>query len=414
MSATSIEAGPPAARVPDGTTIIGGGAPATPNALEHSDSVAEARRHMAVCNACRYCESYCAVFPAMAMRRAFSAGDLTHLANLCHSCRGCYHACQYAPPHAFGINLPVTFANLRNEGYAAYAWPAGMGALFRRNGTLLSLLMASFVTLALVLAAAIVDPAVLWAPQRGPGAFFRVIPLWLINLLAGGSFVFALVALAMGGLRYWRGTGAGGGAPFTAAPVLDATADVLTLRNLGGGGHGCNDLDDSFTQTRRWLHHAMFYGFMLCFAATSTGAIYHHVFGWVSPHAFLSLPVQLGTWGGVLLCVGTAGLMWVKNATDPVPISRQLIGGEYAILALLFLIGSTGLLLLAVRHTGAMGILLALHLGLVLAFFVALPYSKMVHGLYRGLALLRNAMETRARKGNTPANRTERARGAPR
>ena len=44
---------------------------------------------MAVCNACRYCESYCAVFPAMAMRREFTTGDITHLANLCHGCKGC-------------------------------------------------------------------------------------------------------------------------------------------------------------------------------------------------------------------------------------------------------------------------------------------------------------------------------------
>lgn len=103
--------------------------------------------------------------------------------------------------------------------------------------------------------------------------------------------------------------------------------------------------------------------------------------------------MQLGTWGGVLLCLGTAGLIRVKLITDPAPVARRLLGGEYAILALLFLISATGLLLLAVRHTGAMGILLALHLGLVLAFFLALPYSKMVHGVYRSLALLRNAME---------------------
>jgi citrate/tricarballylate utilization protein len=42
-----------------------------------------------------------------------------------------------------------------------------------------------------------------------------------------------------------------------------------------------------------------------------------------------------------------------------------------------------------------MGVLLALHLGLVLGFFLVLPYSKMVHGAYRGLALLRNTQERR-------------------
>lgn len=272
----------------------------------------------------------------------------------------------------------------------------GGGRVFARNGTILSLLAAAFVALALVLTAAIKDPAVLYAPQTGPGAFYRIIPLWLMNLLAGGTFLFSILALAMGGLRYWRGTGGAGGAPLAAKPIADATVDILALRNLGGGGHGCNDLDEGFSTTRRWFHHAMFYGFLLCFASTTSGAAYHHLFGWTSPHPFFSLPVQLGTWGGVLLCIGTAGLAWVKTVTDPAPVARQLMGGEYAILALLFLVSATGLLLLAVRHTGAMGLTMAIHLGLVLALFVALPYSKMVHGLYRGLALLRNARERRA------------------
>jgi citrate/tricarballylate utilization protein len=43
-----------------------------------------------------------------------------------------------------------------------------------------------------------------------------------------------------------------------------------------------------------------------------------------------------------------------------------------------------------------MGVLLALHLGLVIGFFLVMPYSKMVHGIYRGLALLRHAQEKRA------------------
>jgi citrate/tricarballylate utilization protein len=361
-----------------------------------TEAMQEARRAMAVCNACRYCESYCAVFPAMAMRRDFASGDLTHLANLCHGCKGCYHACQYAPPHAFNINLPKSFAEIRNESYAEHAWPPAMGRVFERNGTLVSLLVAVVVTLVLCLTVLIKDPAVLFSAQTGTGAFFRIIPLWLINLLAGATFLYAIVAMAMGGLRYWRGTAGGAGTRGSFAAGGEATLDILTLRNLGGGGHGCNDVDDGFSGQKRWLHQAMFYGFMLCFSATSVGAVYHHVFGWHSPHAFLSLPVQLGTWGGVLLCIGTAGLIRLKIITDPVPVARSVMGGEYAMLALLFLTGATGLLLLALRHTGAMGVLLALHFGLVLALFVAAPYSKMVHGVYRGLALLRNAREKRA------------------
>ncbi len=362
--------------------------------MSETDTVVEARRQMEICNACRYCEGYCAVFPAMAMRREFTGADLTHLANLCHGCKGCYHACQYAPPHAFGINIPETFATLRAESYAEYAWPAGMGGLFERNGTLVTAVAVLAPVLALLLTMALVDPATLYTAQTGVGAFFRVVPYWLIMLLAGGSFGYALVALAMGGLRYWRGTAQ---KPVTSPmPVAEAAFDILTLRNLGGGGHGCNDVDDRFSSAKRWLHQAMFGGFMLCFAATTTGAIYHNLFGWKSPHAFLSLPVQLGFWGGIGMMIGTTGLLWLKTVTDPVPVAQKLLGGEYAMLGLLWLIAATGLLLLGIRHTGAMGVMLAIHLGLVVGFFLVMPYSKMVHGLYRGLALLRHAQEKRA------------------
>ncbi|MCG7522824.1 4Fe-4S ferredoxin, partial [Ruegeria sp. Ofav3-42] len=64
-----------------------------------TDLIQEARRQAEICNACRYCEGYCSVFPSLHAERAFSDGDITQLANLCHNCRGCYYACQYTAPH---------------------------------------------------------------------------------------------------------------------------------------------------------------------------------------------------------------------------------------------------------------------------------------------------------------------------
>ena len=42
-----------------------------------------------------------------------------------------------------------------------------------------------------------------------------------------------------------------------------------------------------------------------------------------------------------------------------------------------------------------MGPLLALHLGVVFALFITLPYGKFVHGLYRFVALVRYGRERR-------------------
>src|SRR5262252_7644570 len=77
-----------------------------------------------VCNACRYCEGYCAVFPALERRRRFSAPDVVYLANLCHDCRACFYACMYAPPHEFGVNIPKALAEVREQTYAQYALPS--------------------------------------------------------------------------------------------------------------------------------------------------------------------------------------------------------------------------------------------------------------------------------------------------
>jgi citrate/tricarballylate utilization protein len=205
------------------------------------------------------------------------------------------------------------------------------------------------------------------------------------------TFGFSLFALAMGARNFWRDAGP----QESIGPVAIGIAlwDVLTLKNLGGAGNGCNDNSEAFSMRRRYLHHAMFYGFLLCFAATTVGFIYHSFLGWPAPYPFISVPVLLGTAGGILMIIGTIGLLSMKFVDDPIPNVRRLLGGDIALLMLLTMIAVTGLVLLALRATGAMGLAMAIHLGFILAFFLVLPYSKMVHGVYRSAALLRRAIE---------------------
>ena len=113
--------------------------------------------------------------------------------------------------------------------------------------------------------------------------------------ITGIAFLFALLSLAMGLANFWRDT-ASPAAP-DAPSFLAALADVLTLRNLGGDGYGCNNRDESFSQSRRYFHHALFYGFFLCFASTCAAAVYEHILGRLSPYPFLSVPVLLGCGG---------------------------------------------------------------------------------------------------------------------
>ncbi|HTU12238.1 MAG TPA: tricarballylate utilization 4Fe-4S protein TcuB [Allosphingosinicella sp.] len=361
---------------------------------------AEAARQLAICNACRYCEGYCAVFPALQRRAMFASGDIGQLANLCHNCKGCYYACQYIPPHPFAVNLPQVLSEARMESYAAYAWPRGLGRLFERNGVIVSLAAALGVAALLIGVGLAHAPDQLFATRRGPGSFYQVIPWGLMAGLASAVTLYALLAMTIGAVRFWRHSGKGGQPTGGAAlPVAQAAGDVLTLRNLGGGGHGCNDKDEGFSTLRRRLHHSMFYGFMLCLASTTVAWFYDHFLGLVAPYPFFSAPVLLGTVGGVGMMIGTGGLLWLKYVADQAPMARRLLGADVALLLLLFLVAATGLVLLALRETVAMGLLLAVHLGFVLALFLVLPYSKFVHGLYRGLALLRDRRERAARSG---------------
>src|SRR5437764_15407383 len=102
----------------------------TPLAVTVGDALAEGRRMMSICNACRYCEGYCAVFPALERRLEFTESDVHYLANLCHNCGSCLYACQYAPPHEFALNFPKVLAQVRRETYRKYAWPDAFASAF--------------------------------------------------------------------------------------------------------------------------------------------------------------------------------------------------------------------------------------------------------------------------------------------
>ena len=140
------------------------------------DLIKEGERQMMICNACRYCEGYCAVFPAMEQRRMFTKADLVYLANLCFDCRDCYYACQYAPPHEFGVNIPKLMAELRTETYREYSWPAILSVLLKRNGIAVSLITVGATLVIFILVLLFTGPDVLTATHLGDGSFYRVVP----------------------------------------------------------------------------------------------------------------------------------------------------------------------------------------------------------------------------------------------
>src|ERR1700675_4871528 len=361
--------------------------------MHGSKILEEADRLMTVCNSCRYCEGLCAVFPAMEMRRAFSDGDLNYLANLCHSCGACYTDCQFSPPHEFNVNVPQTLAIARNESYAAYARPQAFSGGFARNGLAISLIAALSVAAFIFGFAAFTDRQVLLGIHTGPGAFYKLMPHNAMAALFGAAFLYAMVALIMGVRAFWHDIGEPVGMKTDAKSLLQAIRDAGELRYLDGGGVGCFNEDDKPTDRRKIYHHLTFYGFALCFAATCVATLYHFLFAREAPYAWWDLPVVLGTLGGIGLLIGPAGLFAAKWRRDPALVDEQRAGMDVAFIAMLFLTSLTGMALLLLRDSAAMGPLLALHLGVVFSLFITMPYGKFVHGIYRFVALVRYARE---------------------
>ncbi len=347
-----------------------------------SDLLQEARRQAEICNACRYCEGYCSVFPALHAERAFSDGDLTQLANLCHNCRGCYYACQYTAPHEFELNLPQALANVRQESWEDLAFPQVAGRAFQKNG----------VAIAVV---AVIGFAVLFWTAKSLGSeggegFYAVLSHNAMVAIFLPAFLFPLVSIAISLRRYLKRVDA---EPLKPAHLVKALKQAAQMRNLKGGhGDGCNFEDeDRFTHARRMAHQAVMYGFLLCFTSTSVATVMHYVLDLPAPYGLFSLPKLLGLSGGLLLVLGCVELIRLKLRSDRALGAQGAFGAEIAFVGLLGFVGLSGLLLYALGQTAAMPLLLAVHLGAVLAFFLLTPFTKMAHGFYRLTALVVDA-----------------------
>ncbi|KAA8977791.1 tricarballylate utilization 4Fe-4S protein TcuB [Halospina sp. K52047b] len=347
----------------------------------------EAARALHICNVCRYCSDLCPVFEAGPLRPDMTDGDVAYLANLCHNCQACYYSCQYAPPHELVVNLPAALSEAREAGRQHYSGTAWLG----REG-----LWVWGITLLIPLLMLVQVPwDRLFAVHRGPGAFYELIPWGWMTLVATLALARAVFVLARGGYRFWRDSA---GPEVASQPLREGPLirDLVSLRHLGGGdGAGCHDRDGQTGHARRIAHQVLVAGFALCFVATSVGTLYHHVFDWIAPYPVMSVPGVSGTLGGLMITGGGAFMLWLHYTRDDRPRAKAPDSRSRLLVQLLMVVALTGLILQALRETPAMGLLLGLHLGAVLAFFLVLPQGKSAHAVYRLLALIRFHRERR-------------------
>jgi citrate/tricarballylate utilization protein len=263
-----------------------------------------------------------------------------------------------------------------------------MGASFKRNSGMTARLLAAAFAAVLFLVTLRNNPGAFTRPSPA-GDFYGVVSHGVMVTLFGAVGLYVVVALAIGLRRFRREVGLVG---FVFEPC--ALRDALTLRHLHTTGVDCTTDEEARSPWRRWWHHCTFYGFLLCFASTSVSAVYHSVFGWSAPYPYTSLPVVLGTVGGLGLLIGPAGLLALRRRRDPALSAERQHGLDESFIALLLVTSLTGLLLLVLRNQPVMAMLLVVHLGAVLALFVTLPYGKFVHGIYRTAALVKFGRES--------------------
>jgi citrate/tricarballylate utilization protein len=304
----------------------------------------------------------------------------------------CFDACMFTPPHEFALNIPAVMTQARAATYVAYGKPALFATMFRQPGRAAGLAVAAGVLLIAAAVALYAGPESL-RPQFGPGAFYRVLPYVAMVAVALGLGLYGFISVALSARSFARDIG--DGVPFaTAASLRTALHEALSLVYLKGGGAGCYD-ERRGSGRRRFFHGLLFWGVMADFAATVSAAVLQDFLHALPPYPLWSVPVVLGTGGGLAIVAGAAGLIAVKKRSDPRPMSSRMIALDYAFLRLLELAAITGLALLALRSTSAMGALLVLHLGAVAGLFITAPYGKFVHVVYRFIALVKNAHEQR-------------------
>jgi citrate/tricarballylate utilization protein len=354
--------------------------------------VDEATRQLDICNACRYCEGLCAVFPALARRTVLSAGDVSQLASLCHDCRACYDACMYTAPHEFDLNVPAVLTEVRLADYQRYVWPARVPALLRGWTGLFIGALASAALFVGIAAGHAGWPAIIAAHDNAASPY-RLIPDGVLVGLMLAAMAYSLFIGALAARSYWAATGSGN-VPVRPANVLRATWSALTLRYLRGGGVGCYyPADDKPSPARRYLHLLTVAGFGLCVVSTAAAAVLQDLLGEQPPYAWLSAPVISGTIGGTGLLAGCAGLLLLKARSAQVTSVAEMTVKDYGLLTALTFLALSGLAVLLTRDTAAFGVILLIHLAAVILSFASAPYSNFVHVVFRSAALIRDNAE---------------------
>ena len=309
---------------------------------------------------------------------------------LCHECSDCSAKCprDAKPGEVLGA--------IRKTGYAHFAFPHFMGALFSD----IKYLPVLFAIPAVILFA-VISILGSFSPERGSegqiifSKFFGEFHFLFDKPISAIDLVFVPIAMivafsAFVSLKeFWSG--------------MDSQVDPSVPRKGFGAAVGefVGEIISHATfkkcvssASRSTAHMLVFYGFIGLFITTSFAAMFewgHILLGWhtTSPLPFNSyglLPKIIGNTSGGALIVG--GLLMIKNrmGNEDNPASSY----DWVFLGVVFLVGLTGFLAQFARLAG-MDLAYSIYfVHLVFVFYIIayLPFSKLAHLLYRSTAII--------------------------
>ena len=314
---------------------------------------------------------------------------------LCHQCGDCTQRCPR------GARPGDVMAALRRECVIHYATPRAFGRWANRPANLLWIVLIAAAFLAA--AAAIWSASGLAAAERALslGSQRTVFPFWdrvphgLIGAVFTLVIAFDMAVLARGARRFWRALNKD--SP-SANEVPSTARGTVFWRILWHDDFGrC-----TANRVRRTQHLLVIFGMVgLCLTSlwVVTARWNPLLAGLVYPLGFWNPWKVLANLSGLAVVLGAA-LMFVSRGKAP-KTAGMTTYADAALLGFLVCITLTGFTT-ELLHLGRIDVLrqaaYAVHLGLVFALLVTLPYSKLAHAIYRTLAMVHAARTGRGPK----------------
>jgi quinone-modifying oxidoreductase subunit QmoC len=303
---------------------------------------------------------------------------------LCHQCGDCTRRCPR------GARPSDVMAAVRREHIVHYSSPRAFGRWANRPTSALWIVASAFVVLLAASglwqssgAAAIELSS---AGRRAVFPFWNALPHWLLGSLFGALLAFDVVVLARGAKSFWRNMAAAEGKQKDGAigPSVRVALSRIVFHD---------DFASCATnQPRRSYHLLVVFGFVALWL-TSLWAVTARwnplLAGTVYPLALWDPWKLLANLGGLSLVLGAALMLWERwRRPETAGATRA---SDSVLLGLLLLIGLSGFAsegLHWLRIEPLRYAVYLLHLALVFALLLLLPYTKLAHVVYRAVAMV--------------------------